>query len=243
MPKNLLVLCDDAHLFCSVVQRNIHNMCSIKIILKHEDTPSDKRARRRMPFNLAYDAPFAASELNHEIPKELRRLFDLAMEIQRRRRSLAQSDAEERDSYEIKGYLQEEALQEMNALLTTFKQHPAIVHFHDGSYVKDYVDDFRLPGEYPESHSYFIHTILSMLTANCLDRIRQCAYCHLWIATRRQDQRFCSTLCRQRWFETRTDVRKRRNEARNKCYRNMVGWAKRSIEIVRKDSRNKGAKS
>jgi hypothetical protein len=67
-----------------------------------------------------------------------------------------------------------------------------------------------------------IDTLVGLLAADQVDLIRRCEYCGDWFYADRQAQRFCYEACRKSFFESRADVRERRNEKRRQRYRNSV---------------------
>lgn len=76
--------------------------------------------------------------------------------------------------------------------------------------------------ERADQYQIFVNLLLRLLKQGRLDRVRRCKCCDEWIGAKRVDQCFCGTRCRQRYFESRPDVRKLRNEVRRKSYRNMI---------------------
>lgn len=67
-----------------------------------------------------------------------------------------------------------------------------------------------------------IDTLVGLLAADQVHLIRRCEYCGDWFYADRQAQRFCYEACRKSFFESRADVRKRRNEKRCERYRKSV---------------------
>lgn len=64
----------------------------------------------------------------------------------------------------------------------------------------------------------FVETLLDLLASDRVGLIRRCEYCGDWFYADRMAQKFCYEGCRKGAFESRTDVRERRNEARRLRY-------------------------
>jgi hypothetical protein len=67
-----------------------------------------------------------------------------------------------------------------------------------------------------------IDTLLDLLATDQVHLVRRCEYCGDWFYADRLAQRFCYETCRKSFFESRADVRERRNEKRRQRYKESV---------------------